>query len=339
MTSHFQRKLGARYYLVAIISILVNISCHKALANDKIKVGAMLPLSGPLASFGQTLLEGIRAANLDRIELVVEDDECVPAKSVKAFKNLTEVHKSSFILGPVCGSPQHSIAPLLKNTQVVSMLLGSGAENLFTISGKRVFSPQYSNDAEATYNATFMNKLGISRAALIFYEDIFCLTHEKAFRKSFKGDIAAVLTYNTLDPINIKPLVTKLRQLKVNGIYAPDVSPFLLGLRKEMSNAGLSHIPVISIYSAQTKDLLNAEGSHANGLLYSYPKVSGDDAVGYFAKLGSRIFFESIRECNGDPACVQNSLLTSKGFTGEGLLSGEIETRIIRDGKFEAYAQ
>jgi branched-chain amino acid transport system substrate-binding protein len=326
-------------YLVAALGLVLHVSCHDAFANERIKVGAILPLSGPLASFGQSLLEGIRAANLDRIELVVEDDECVAAKSVKAFKSLTEVHKSSFILGPVCGSPQHSIAPLLKNTQVVSMLLGSGAENLFTISDKRVFSPQYSNDAEATYNANFMSKLGISRAALIFYEDIFCWTHEKAFRKSFKGDIAAVLTYNTLDPVHIKPLVTKLRQLKVDGIYAPDVSPFLLGLRKEMSNAGLSKIPVISIFSAQTKDLLNAEGSHANGLMYSYPKLSEDDAVGYFAKIGARIFFESIRECNGDSACVRNSLLTSKGFTSEGLLSGDIETRIIRDGRFEAYAQ
>lgn len=317
--------------LPAIFIFLAAISAN---AESKIKVGVILPLSGNLASFGTTMFESIKKADLKNIDLVVEDDECLPAKTVSAFKKLKDVDHISFLLGPVCGSPQQSVAPLLRTSDMVMMLVGSGTEKLFETSGGKIFSPQYSNEDEAKYNAQFMERRGLRRVALIFYDDAFCRTHEKAFRNSFNGQVVEAFSYSSFEPSVLKPFITKLRSLNVDGIYAPDVSPFLLGLRKELAKSGLSQIPVVSIFSAQTNDVLTSEGANANGLMYSYPQVDDTNAGVYFARQGSDILFSSIRECDGNPRCVKDLLSKKYSFNSKGVRSGPIETRVIRDGKF-----
>ncbi len=320
--------------IIRAVTLSILSAAVVASAETRTKVGVLLPLSGNLVTFGTTMLASLKRADLANIELVVEDDECLPAKTISAFKKLRNVDRVSFFLGPVCGSPQQSVAPLLKQSDSIAMLVSSGAENLYELSGGKVFSPQYSNEDEAKHNALVMEQLGLKRVAMIFYDDVFCRAHEKAFRAHFKGEVVEAFAFSSFDPSVLKPFVTKLQSLQVDGIYVPDVSPFMLGLRRELAKLGLGDVPVVSIFSAQTQDVLTSEGSNANGIMYSYPEVDTTDAVGYFAQLGADIVFNAIRECTGDPSCVRRVLTEKHGFNSKGVRSGKIETRIIEDGKF-----
>lgn len=319
--------------------IVVAILCTLCLARDacadgRVRVGAILPLSGDLASFGEIVLKGLKQAKSNGIEVLTEDDACMPSRTVSAYRKLTEVDHVSYILGPICGSSQQTLAPLIKSSSRLVMLLGSGADNLYQLSGGRVFSPQYSNEDEARYNAAFLHGLGAKRVALIFYDDIFCRNHERAFRRSFPGEIAQTFAFSLFDVSAIKPIATRLKALKVEGIYVPDVTPFQLGLRREMNKLGMLNIPMVSIYSAQLENILNVEGTSADGLLYSYPAIGELNAVGYFPRRGAELLFETIRSCNKDTDCTRSSLMKSGQFDERGVLKGTIETRVISNGKF-----
>jgi branched-chain amino acid transport system substrate-binding protein len=324
-----------RYFIVLSALVLSPL----AMSQERIKVGAMLPLTGELASFGEIILESIKRVDLKGIELVIENDECLPAKTVAAYKKLKDIDKVSYFLGPICGSPQQALAPLIKAEPTVAMLLGSGADNLYENSGGKIFSPQYSNEDEAKFNASVLHKLGAKRVALVFYDDSFCRNHEKAFRAFFPGHVVESFTYSTFDPSALKPMVAKIKSLKVDGLYVPDVSPFLLGLRRELLKLGMSDIPVVSISSAQSNDLLKAEGQAANGIRYSYPVVGEGDAFGHFATEGTKLLYDAIGACGKDTECVRNDLKQRSKFNERGILSGEIETRVIRDGKFVSESQ
>jgi ABC-type branched-subunit amino acid transport system substrate-binding protein len=319
---------------VFAIILCGGLTFSSANAENRIRVGAILPLSGDLASFGDTVLKGIKQANSGSIELVVEDDACLPAKTLSAYKKLTEIDHVSYILGPVCGSSQQAIAPLVKSSGKLAMLVGSGAENLYRLSGDRIFSPQYSNEEEARFNAHFLHQLGAKRVALLFYDDVFCRNHEKAFRTAFPGTVAETLTFSSFDSSAIKPLVTRLQALKVDGLYVPDVSPFLLGFRREMAKVRLVNIPTVSIYSAQLKDVLEVEGKYANGIYYSYPAIGALDAVGFFPRQAATYLFDVVRKCGNDIECARTTLINNPAFDSSGVRTGAIETRVIREGKF-----
>ena len=216
----------------------------------------------------------------------------------------------------------------------MGMLLGSGASNLFTISRGRIYSPQYSIEDEAQFNARYLERHGARRIALIFFDDIFCRTHEQAFRKAFSGSVVATLSFSVFSASEIKSIVTKLLSLKVDGLYVPDATPFLLGLNRELKKVGLGAIPIVSIYSAQLNDVIKTEGEAANGLAYSYPAIGETNAVSYFPQVGANLLFNAIRKCGPDTNCTMDAIQKSGNFNKTGVLEGPIEMRMIRGGMF-----
>ena len=307
-------------------------------ADTTARIGAILPMSGDLAPFGKIVLDGLLSSGLPASSLIVEDDACRPAKTVTAYKKLTEIDRVDYIVGPLCGSPQQSIAPLLAHSQQIMIIPGSGAEGLYSLSGGKVFSVQYSNEQEARYNAGVLEKLAAKRVALVFYEDVFCRTHERAFRAHFKGEVAEALTFSSMDPEAIRSIALRLKALKVDGVYVPDVSPFLMGFLTDLAKIGVKGIPVVSIYSAQLKDLLTVERANANGLMYSYPVIGDKDAVSYFPRRTGEILQDLLAHCQGDTGCATKQLRASYPFDEQGVMRGEIETKIIKDDSFQRLA-
>ena len=55
-------------------------------------------------------------------------------------KKLVEFDKVAFILGPGCGSPQVTLAPLLRSSGVLAMLSSSATQGLFELSGGNYFA-------------------------------------------------------------------------------------------------------------------------------------------------------------------------------------------------------
>ncbi len=80
-----------------------------ALAQEKLKVGLMLTLSGPSAVLGQQARDGFQLAvkilggklGGREVEIVVADDELKPDVAVTKVKGLLERDKVDFVVGPI----------------------------------------------------------------------------------------------------------------------------------------------------------------------------------------------------------------------------------------------
>jgi len=90
---------------VALFGLLAN----AAVAQEKLKIGLVLTLSGPAAALGQQVRDGFTLAIKDLrgkmagrdVEILVADDELKPDTAVTKVKGLLERDKVDFVVGPI----------------------------------------------------------------------------------------------------------------------------------------------------------------------------------------------------------------------------------------------
>src|SRR3954471_5736370 len=96
-------------WTLAGLAVLLGVTVQPASAQDKIKVGVIVTLSGPAAVLGQQARDGFALAVKDLggkmggkdVEVVVVDDELKPDIAVTKVKGLLERDKVDFVVGPI----------------------------------------------------------------------------------------------------------------------------------------------------------------------------------------------------------------------------------------------
>ena len=120
-----------------------------ATAQNVIKVGVLMPISGPASYFGVMGKEGIELAlelvnrgagiNGSRIQVQYEDSACSPLQATNTVKRVLEQFKPHIVVGEECSDASLAIAPILEQARVPMLNAGS-ATNQLTASGyKYVF--------------------------------------------------------------------------------------------------------------------------------------------------------------------------------------------------------
>ncbi len=106
---------------LAGLAVVVSMAAVPAVAQEKIKVGVIVTLSGPAAVLGQQARDGFALAVKDLggkmdghdVEVTVVDDELKPDVAVTKVKGLLELNKVDFVVGAdllqrAAGDPQAS---------------------------------------------------------------------------------------------------------------------------------------------------------------------------------------------------------------------------------------
>ncbi len=105
-------------------------------ADKTIKIGALLPLSGPGAYFGaqdkqgiELALERINAAGINgtKLEVHYEDSACQPLPATQAAKRLLEEAKPDIIIGEECSDATLAVMPLVAQAHVPLLNAGSSS--------------------------------------------------------------------------------------------------------------------------------------------------------------------------------------------------------------------
>lgn len=307
-----------------------------ALADQpKYRIGVLAPLTGNFANYGKTIRQGIEAVQNPSIEWVFEDEACEPSKAVSAYKKLSSLDKISFFIGPCCGSPQKAIAPLLYNQDQVVLLPNAASSEVFDLSARKMYSVQYSLEADATFIADEMNKRGLKKVAVIYVDNDFSQTLETGFLKFFQGKLVYSMRASTFDVQNMKAAALKLKNVDFDSIFIPDAAPLLLGFLSEMNKMGIPPRPTFSVYAAQMPDVLVSEKANAESLIYSYPDVPDNvEAFGYFPSVAAKLMADTVVGCKGQYDCVAEGFMNNKKFQSDGTLRGNITLKTVRNGHF-----
>ena len=108
----------------ALAATLLVAAATVAQAQDKtIKIGALLPISGPGSYFGVQDRQGIELAleqlnkagvNGYKFEVKYEDSACGPLPATQAAKRMLEQYKPDVVLGEECSDATLAIMPLME---------------------------------------------------------------------------------------------------------------------------------------------------------------------------------------------------------------------------------
>src|SRR6185312_5193304 len=131
MTKAF-RALFASVTVIGVLAI-----APAAYAQDKtIKIGALLPISGPGSYFGaqdkqgvELALEQLNKAGVNGYKFAVqyEDSSCSPLPATQAAKRLIEQFKPDVIIGEECSDATLAVMPVVEQAKVPLLNAGSSS--------------------------------------------------------------------------------------------------------------------------------------------------------------------------------------------------------------------
>ena len=224
--------------------------------SDAVTIGAIFPLSGGVAYYGNEsrdgallALEEINAAGGllgKKLALISEDDEGNAEKTVNAFTKLTSRDKVTIILGSSTSGPTQAISTLAQRNKVV--LISPSATNIdVTKAGDYVFRACFIDPFQGVVGADFAYKtLGNRRAAVLYDAGADYNTGlAEAFKNQFKaigGQVVADEAYQTGD-VDFNAQVTRIKAVNPDVVYLPnyynDVSLQAKQLRDQGVNCAL----------------------------------------------------------------------------------------------------
>ena len=236
----------------AMTGLLAFTSCGEKKA-DTIKIGSIGPLSGAVAVYGVECKNGIELAveeinaaggiNGKKIELICEDDEGNPEKSVNAYKKLVTKDGVKFIVGSLTSGCTMAVTSLAQ-AQKVLMIAPAATAPAITDAGDFVFRACFIDPFQGTVGAKFVSETLGSKNAAVLYDigNDYSVGLTDNFVKTFEekgGKIVAKESYSTGDK-DFNAQLTKIKNANPDVVYLPDYYGTVALIAKQLRAQGIN---------------------------------------------------------------------------------------------------
>jgi branched-chain amino acid transport system substrate-binding protein len=221
-------------FVAALCAALLALSC-KEKDSSTVSIGAVFPLSGGVAFYGNESRDGAQLAVDEvnaaggvlgkKINLISEDDEGMPEKTVNAFSKLIESDKVSIVVGSSTSGATMAMTSLAQQRRIV--LISPSATNIdVTKAGDYVFRACFIDPFQGIVGADFAyNTLGSRRAAVLYDAGADYNTGlAEAFRGQFTssgGQIVADEAYQSGD-VDFNAQITRIKAVNPDVVYLPN---------------------------------------------------------------------------------------------------------------------
>jgi len=202
---------------------------------NTIYIGAVLPLSGGVAFYGNESRDGAllaieqinEAGGLlgKKLALIPEDDEGTAEKSANAFTKLTTRDRVSFIIGSSTSGATMAMTVMAQQGRVI-LVTPSGTNVDVTRAGDYIFRACFIDPFQGVVGADFAFDTLRSRRAAILYDGgaDYNAGLAEAFRNQFRaigGQIVANEAYQSGD-VDFNAQVTRIRAANPDVVYLPN---------------------------------------------------------------------------------------------------------------------
>src|ERR1700730_13954823 len=199
----------------------------EAQAQDKLKIGIMLSLSGPPAVLGKHSLDGFQLGlkalggklGGREAELVVVDDELKPDLAVNKVQALIDRDKVEFVVGPIFSNV---LAAIMKPVTDSKTFLISPNAGPSSFAGKACnayfFVTSYENDRIHAISGTYATQKGYKRVFLLAPNYQAGKDAIEGFKSAFKGEIVDEV-YTPLTQLDFSAELAKIAAAKPDAIY------------------------------------------------------------------------------------------------------------------------
>jgi branched-chain amino acid transport system substrate-binding protein len=196
---------------------------------EPIKIGAIAPLTGDAAVYGeparnviQMAVDEINAAcgiKGQQIELIFEDGKCNGKDGASAAQKLANVDKVQVIIGGFCSSESLASIPISETAKVALLSPGSSSPDL---TGKSIFfNRNFPSDAsQGIVLADAASKLGFKKVAMIQEQTDYALGIFTSFNNRFKALGGIVVKEEVAgDTVDFRSVIAKLQAEKPEMLF------------------------------------------------------------------------------------------------------------------------
>lgn len=248
------------------------------------KVGAIIPLTGDVATYGVSLKKGfdLAAANFDgKIEVVYEDSKASPKDGITAMQKLLGKGVRHF-LGDATSGVSLALAPLANQNQAILMIDIATSDDL-TKAGPYVFRNCPPNRKQAAAAADFMkNNLKATRIAVLAKANPYAANLAAQFRVDSSSRSLEIVLDEQYDPSvrDFSILIDKLKKANPQAVFIPGNYEETASILRKARELGFS-APFIGTDGAYSPKLLELAGQAAEGF---YLTMLGVDRTTPFYK-------------------------------------------------------
>ena len=238
-------------FAAVVAASLAFVGCNSK--SSTIKIGSIGPLSGNYAVYGGDCKNGIELAvneinaaggvNGQLLELIAEDDEGQPEKSVSAYKKLVTKDGVKLVVGSLTSGCAIAITPLAQAQKVVQIAPAATAPAV-TDAGNFIFRACYDDPFQGTVGGKFAaENLGTKNAAILYdigndYSVGLTENFKTAFEKA-GGSIVSLESYSTGDK-DFNAQLTKIKNANPDVVYLPDYYSTLALIVKQLRAQGIN---------------------------------------------------------------------------------------------------
>lgn len=249
---------------LAAAALLLGTAMNPALAQEKLKLGVIVTLSGPAAALGQQVRDGFALAVKDLgnkmggrdVEVVVVDDELKPDAAVTKVKGLLERDKVDFVVGPIFSNILQAIHRPVTESKVFLISPNAGPS---TFAGKDCspffYVTSYQNDQVHEILGKVAQDRGYKRMYLMVPNYQAGKDSVAGFKLDYKGEIVEE-SYMPLNTLDFQPELSKISSQKPDAVFTFMPGGLGVNLVKQYRQAGLADsIPVLSAFTVDESTL------------------------------------------------------------------------------------
>ena len=259
---------------MAGLAILLSVAASQATAQEKIKIGVIVTLSGPAAALGAQVRDGFALGVKDlggkmagrEVEVIAVDDELKPDGAVTKVKGLLEREKVDFVVGPIFSNILQAIHKPVIDTKTFLISPNAGPSSY---AGKNCspffYVTSYQNDQVHAILGKVAQDRGYKRLYLLVPNYQAGRDSVAGFKLDYKGEIVEE-TYMPLNSLDFQVELSKMASSKPDAVFTFMPGGMGVTLVKQFSQAGLADkIPVLSAFTVD-ESTLQAQQDAAVGM-------------------------------------------------------------------------
>lgn len=277
-----------------------------AQTKEPLKIGVLLPLTGPLAPIAPEQLKGMNVAIKEfggeiagrKIELIVEDDGAAPAMGLTKARKLVTSNNIDIMTGIVASPVALQVAPYLTSIKLPLVISNAGAD---TITGKNcspyVFRASFSSAQIAAPVGRYLAKSGVKSIFLLGSDFVAPREFADAVRREFEksgGKVVGEVYAPFGKTQDYGPYISQVRgagaEVVVPVFFAAEAILFM----KQWASYGIKNMPIYSPMGLVPPMLRSAQGDASLDVISS---------LNYFVELDTpenKTFVENFRKENKD---------------------------------------
>lgn len=352
-----------------LIALFFNFVVQRIAFADEIRIGATLPLSGDLATYGNLIRNGIELATGDlekegiHSKTFFEDIPLSGGGVITGLNKLIQIDKVDAIAGNFSNVAMAAMAPSIEKAKIPAFHTAA-ADPLILDSVKYVVTTNVRIKDEA-YNMAelLLQKLGYKRIAVISIQTNFGQAYRQFFIERLKqlgGELVADETFEITDS-EYKTQLIKIKKSRPDAIFAGCFGRFL-GYTLKQAKEQVISAPFFSVYESEDNSVLTAAGAAAEGLRYFVTTSSTSSqryaefrrryfdryqvepgTFGSNAYDATMILGRSLAKCKNDKECAMKEIYATKNYLGvsgdfsieaDGATKKSFVLRMVKDGKF-----